>query len=242
MLWIVVAAILTMFALLALVQSPLQQKHSDLRATPRVCLVTGASRGIGQETAKQLAAQGDLVVVSARTLADAERSAQGIQNAVAVELDVLNPTSRAKAVEFIYALFGRLDVLVNNAGVVGRDKSESRVQACNFEAARALAELCLPYMLQWGYGRIVNLGSVLALRTKRGAYGESKRQLHNWTQSIGWKLCGSGVTVNAVCVSARTRMSPKSRYTVGQAAQAVVFACNMQDPNVSGRVLRQTGL
>ena len=90
--------------------------------TTKVALITGANKGIGLETAKQLGKLGITVLVGARDLAKGEEAAEVLRgigvDARAIKLDVVNEADRAAAAKFIEKEFGRLDILINNAGVM----------------------------------------------------------------------------------------------------------------------------
>src|SRR5271156_4002163 len=95
----------------------------------KVALITGANRGIGFETAKQLGEKGIIVVLGSRKLSDAEADdaklkSEGI-DALGIQLDVTKPTDRTAAAKFLDQKFGKLDILVNNAGVLISDPETS---------------------------------------------------------------------------------------------------------------------
>ena len=96
----------------------------------QIALVTGANKGIGQQIAKDLASKGFTVLVGTRSLANGEAVTEGMEgNAKPIQLDVTDQASIAAAVEHIRSAYGRLDVLVNNAGVSRADKPSGGVPA-----------------------------------------------------------------------------------------------------------------
>jgi NAD(P)-dependent dehydrogenase (short-subunit alcohol dehydrogenase family) len=190
----------------------------------RVALITGANRGIGLETAKQLGEQGVTVVVGARTLKAAEETAaklkaQGI-DAYGVQLDVVNPDDRTAAAKFLEEKFGKLDILINNAGVNGKegltslvsqveDSELERVFSTNLFAVVALTREVLPLLKKSEAGRVVNLSSILgsiALHAdpasriynfKSLAYDASKSALNAYTVHLAWELKDTPIKVNS---------------------------------------------
>ena len=145
-----------------------------------VALVTGANKGIGLQISKDLAARGFIVLVGSRNLANGETAAKGIgKDAHAIRLDVTDPASIAAAAERIRREFGRLDVLVNNAGITSKVAPgatfEERVKTnvpssspldniravfeTNVFGVIAVTQAMLPLLREAPAGRIVNVGS-----------------------------------------------------------------------------------
>ncbi|MFY9940139.1 MAG: SDR family oxidoreductase [Silvibacterium sp.] len=192
----------------------------------KVALITGANRGIGFETAKQLGEKGITVVLGSRKLSDAEAAAaklkaQGI-DAYSVKLDVTKAADRTAAAKYLDEKFGKLDVLVNNAGVAsGHDfgtnsttkttEEELRsVYETNFFSVVALTQQLLPLIRKSAAGRIVNLSSVLgslALHADPGSqiyafktfsYNSSKAALNAFTIHLAAELKDTPIKVNSV--------------------------------------------
>lgn len=190
----------------------------------KIALVTGATRGIGLQTCRQLAQAGVRVLLAGRSLASATQAADSLRSeGLAVDplaLDVTDPASIAAAAAHVQATFSRLDILVNNAGVlldaadrkpseqslkVWRDTFETNVFAV-VEVTRAF----LPLLKAAATGRIVNVSSQLGsfgLHTdpaspiydfKMPAYDASKSVVNAWTVHLAHELQGSTVKVNAV--------------------------------------------
>lgn len=145
-----------------------------------VALITGANKGIGRQIATELAGRGFTVLVGSRDLAKGEEAASGIDgNAIALQLDVTSEASIAAAAERLRAEFGRLDVLVNNAGIASNAEPgtsfEERLKQnvpsqASMEYIRsiyetnvfgliAVTQAMLPLLRQAPAGRIVNMGS-----------------------------------------------------------------------------------
>ena len=185
-------------------------------STRRVALVTGANRGIGYEICRQLAFQDVEVLLGARERAKAHAAAdrlskQGLSVTPTV-LDVTSAESTQSLARRIDREQGRLDILVNNAGIF-LDKDAS-AESVDLERVRVTMEtntfgpirLCqavLPMMRRQGYGRIVNLASVLGSLTEAGprylAYRMSKTALNSLTRVLSKELAGTGILVNSMC-------------------------------------------
>jgi 3-oxoacyl-[acyl-carrier protein] reductase len=182
----------------------------------RVALVTGASRGIGRAIAEALAAAGYRVVINfARHGEQAEATRAAIASsggtAVAVQADVSDSREVARMFATIDADFGRLDALVNNAGIGSRvdrltdidDETWRRTLAVNLDGAFFCMRLAIPRLKAAGGGRIVNVSSGAA-RTGGGIgahYAASKAGMLALTAKAARELAGDGISVNAVLPS-----------------------------------------
>jgi NAD(P)-dependent dehydrogenase (short-subunit alcohol dehydrogenase family) len=191
----------------------------------KIALVTGANRGIGLETARQLGQKGVTVLVAARTLKSAEETAsklkaEGIE-AFPLKLDVTNAYDRETAVKTIGDKFGKLDILVNNAGVGPQDgvltlktinTTEEELQnifGTNLFATIAVTRSLLPLLKKSEAGRIVNLSSILgslALHAdpnspiaaiKTFAYDASKTAINAFTIHLAAELKDTKIKVNS---------------------------------------------
>src|SRR5439155_10373351 len=176
----------------------------------RVSLVTGASRGIGRAVARALAGQGATVYLGSRDsarLAEAvgEAAAAG-GRAVAAPVDVTDRSSVKAAVDAILRAEGRLDHLVNNAGVARdnlllrmRPEEWDEVLAVNLTGAFHCAQAALRPMLKQRYGRIVNVTSVVGLTGNPGQanYAASKAGLIGFTNALAREVASRSITVNA---------------------------------------------
>jgi NAD(P)-dependent dehydrogenase (short-subunit alcohol dehydrogenase family) len=178
-----------------------------------VALVTGATRGIGREVARQLADRGYTVIVSARDVGKAEAFATEIGGgALALELDVSDPASIDAAVAAVGADPGRLDVLVNNAGV-GLDWGVSatepdfdviqEIAETNLYGAYRLAVGLLPLLRASDHPRIVNVSSGMGGVAEMGGwapgYRLSKAGLNAVTRMLSTELADAGFLVNSAC-------------------------------------------
>jgi NAD(P)-dependent dehydrogenase (short-subunit alcohol dehydrogenase family) len=186
-------------------------------ATKKVALVTGANKGLGFEIARQLGEKGYTVVMAARDDEKAETAAAKLRaeglDAHPVKLDVTDSEDIAKLPGFFQEKFGGLDVLVNNAGIVGESKGGSRVENLkktfdtNVFGVFAVTEALLPLLKASPAGRIVNqssiLGSLSFVGTGQGGpftlpgYTSSKAALNMLTVVAAYELKDTHVKVNA---------------------------------------------
>jgi len=178
----------------------------------KVSLVTGASRGIGRAIARLLAARGATVVLGARDQARLAESVAEIESlgglASAVSLDVADRASVDAAFDGVLKQHGRIDHLVNNAGItrdnlllrMKRDEWEA-VMATNLTGVFHCTQSALRPMLKQRSGRIVNLTSVVGITGNAGQanYSASKAGIIGFTRSMSRELAGRKVTINAVC-------------------------------------------
>jgi 3-oxoacyl-[acyl-carrier protein] reductase len=205
------------------------------RLDGRVALVTGASRGIGQAVALELAEAGaDLVLCSTRAHG-CEPTVREVmarkRRAIGVTADVASSADCDRLVRAAEEVFGRVDCLVNNAGTVRRARVEDttdddydRVLAVNLHGPFYLARRVLRGMVERRYGRIVNVSSISS-RTGSArlvSYCASKWGLNGLTQALAEELRGTGVTVSAVLPgSVDTDMLKGSGYPPAMTARQV---------------------
>ena len=220
----------------------------------RVALVSGGNRGIGREVARQLAEKGLAVVMGSRDPGKGEAVAQELGNGiVATQLDVTDEESVGSAISFVEREFGRLDVLVNNAGIAD-GWSGAAVEAdfdrvkeileTNLFGAWRLAKAALPLMRKNGYGRIVNVSSGMGQLSDMGGhspgYRVSKTGLNALTRMLAAELEGENILVNSVCPGwVRTDMGGENaRRSVEQGADTPVWLATLPDDGPSGGFFR----
>jgi NAD(P)-dependent dehydrogenase (short-subunit alcohol dehydrogenase family) len=215
----------------------------------RTALVTGANRGLGFETARQLGRLGLRVMLSARDAEKAERAAETLRgeglDVVPYELDVTSDESCARLGEL-----GTVDVLVNNAGIVGESASgvgadEMReVLETNTLGAYRVTQALAPGMRDRGYGRIVNVSSGMGQLSDMGggsaAYRVSKTALNALTRIFANELSGAGVLVNSVCPGwVKTDMGGKNAAREPEEGVAtIVWAATLPDDGPTGGFFR----
>ncbi|TRC96833.1 glucose 1-dehydrogenase [Mesorhizobium sp. WSM4303] len=172
----------------------------------RVALVTGASRGLGFAMAKALAENGATVIVNARGMDALSAAAERI-GAEALPFDVADAAISRAALEGIVERHGRLDILINNAGIQHRkplveweDDDFDRVIAVNLSACFRMIRDAVRLMLPNKFGRIINTGSVAAIlgRPTIHAYVAAKAGLHGLTRSTAAEMGRHGITINAI--------------------------------------------
>jgi acetoacetyl-CoA reductase len=180
--------------------------------TGEACLVTGGSRGIGRAIALELGRHGASVAVGYAHNAEAaeaviaEITGSGGQSC-AFLCDVRDPEAVESAVATVVERFGKIDVLVNNAGIT-RDRSLAKmateewddVLQTNLDSVFHVTARVLPHMVRAGYGRIINISSVIGLHGNfvQANYAAAKAGIVGFTKSAALELAKKGVTVNAI--------------------------------------------
>ena len=173
----------------------------------RVAIVTGSARGIGRAVAEQLADQGVTVVVSDRDATLGEEVAQAVSGWF-VPSDLSDSDACERLVHEIAGRYGRIDILINNAGV----QHVSPISEFPVEQWKMIVDLMLtapfvltkgvwPYMKKQGWGRIVNVASIHGLVASpcKSAYVSAKHGLLGLTKTAALEGGADGITVNAVC-------------------------------------------
>ncbi|MBE6595102.1 MAG: SDR family oxidoreductase [Ruminococcaceae bacterium] len=171
-------------------------------------LITGGSRGIGAETVRTFAKNGDRVAFFYRENRGAAEAVAAETGAVAICCDVADPTAvRIGVIEAVAALGGGIEVLVNNAGVahmgLSRDMTDAEwrhVTDTNLSAAFYLSREVQQYMIPCGWGRIIHIGSMWGKvgASCEVAYSAAKAGLRGLTMALCKELGPSGITVNCV--------------------------------------------
>lgn len=241
---------------------------SEAQNTRPAALVTGGGRGIGRAICLALAKAGfDVCINYAASAAAAEQTAEeckafGMQ-AMTLQADVTDPAQCQALVETAAKTFGRLDVLVNNAGVTA-DKLILRMQEADFDkvinanlkGAFFCCKTACKLMMRQRYGRIINISSVVGLHGNAGQsnYAASKAGLIGLTKSLAKEFAARGVTVNAVApgfietdmTAAMSDAAKEAALTavpagkIGHAedvANAVAFLASAEAGYITGQVL-----
>lgn len=235
--------------------------------TGRVALVTGAARGIGLATTRLFLEDGWQVAMLDRDHAELDRAAALPDDVLPLPFDVSDPAQVARAMARTIARFGRLDALVNNAGVaefgpIGQTDFAMwrRVMATNLDGMFLMSQAATPH-LKATQGAIVNIASISGLRasTLRVAYGTSKAGVIHLTQQQAVELGEHGIRANTVCPGpVRTKLAmevhspdiisayhdaiPLNRYgTEREIAEVIAFLCSARASFVTGQTIAADG-
>jgi NAD(P)-dependent dehydrogenase (short-subunit alcohol dehydrogenase family) len=185
----------------------------SFKLTGKRALITGAGKGLGKVMAGALAQAGADVAISARTLADCEAVASEIiqatgRRAVPIAADVINAADVDRMIAEAERAIGPIDILINNAGVNIRNNAHDLTEAdwdtvidVNLKGPFLVSRKLGPAMCQRGWGRIINLGSIMSVIALpgRAAYAAAKAGVLNLTRVLALEYAGKGVTVNALC-------------------------------------------
>lgn len=237
---------------------------SNNKSEKRIAVVTGANRGLGLETARQLAQRGMEVIVTCRSASKGEVAleklrAEGLE-VLFQPLDVTSESSVADLGAFIHSRCGRVDILVNNAGVFldvhgSEDTGGASVFNTSLEILSAtlrtnlygpllLAQELTPLMKQQHYGRIVNvssgMGQLSDMEGKSPAYRISKTALNALTRILAAETQGYNILVNSVCPGwVKTDMGgPDAERSLDQGASGIVWAATLGDDGPNGGFFR----
>jgi len=223
----------------------------------RVAVVTGANRGLGLETARQLLAHGLRVALTGRDFPSVERALDGLKaapgSAIAVPMDVTDPSSIKRAHGAIVKALGSVDVIVNNAAILlfeSSDVLETPLDGFRetFETnCFGVIEVCrefVPPMAERGYGRVVNVssgaGQLAKMSTYAPAYSMSKSALNAFTRILAQTYRDAGVLANVVDPGwVRTDMGgPSAPRSVQQGADTTVWLATLPDSGPTGGFFR----
>jgi NAD(P)-dependent dehydrogenase (short-subunit alcohol dehydrogenase family) len=222
-------------------------------ADQRTVLVTGATRGIGEEVARQLLARGDRVVVTGRDPARVAATASGLGgDAVGVVLDVADPAAAEAAAAEVADRGGALDVLVNNAAI--HYDTWQRASSADLGVVREALDTnllgawqvtlaMLPLLRRSAHPRIVNVsseaGAISEMTGGIPAYAVSKAALNALTRLLAGELRAERILVNAVCPGwVATDMGGPGGRPVAEGAASVTWAVDLPDDGPTGGFFR----
>jgi NAD(P)-dependent dehydrogenase (short-subunit alcohol dehydrogenase family) len=181
--------------------------------TGHVAIITGGSKGLGAAIAAGLASAGAITVIVSRGLSEAEQVAGEITagfgtRSLPFSADVTSPHSVNEMVGKVMAETGRIDILINSAGINIRGsiadltyEEFQKVQKTNVDGTWLCCKAVLPHMKKAGYGRLVNIASTLGVvgLANRTPYNSSKGAVVTMTRGLGLELASTGITCNALC-------------------------------------------
>jgi NAD(P)-dependent dehydrogenase (short-subunit alcohol dehydrogenase family) len=252
----------------------LNHQTTDPPMTPssrKVALVTGAARGIGLAVARKFLAEGwrvALLDIEGELLWNSVEALKAAGNTLGLHCDVSDAGAVASAFAEIERRFGRLDALVNNAGIAvfaplleTSNEDWRRVLEVNLTGPFLCTKTAVPLMREHGGGAIVNITSISAVRasTLRSAYGTSKAGLAHLTKQLAVELASLGIRVNGVAPGpVETAMAkavhtaeiradyhdaiPLNRYGLEEElAEAVFFLCSDRASYITGQILAVDG-
>jgi len=184
-----------------------------MKLKDKIAIVTGASRGIGLEVAKELGKQGATVIINGLNKEEGEARAKELSSTgINVEFRAFDVTDEAQVTENIKAIgeqYGKIDILINNAGGLGgRSRFEEmttdfyrKVLALNLDSVFFASRAAIPYLKKGGHPTIINVTSNAAWNAGgpgAGMYGTSKAGVHTITRALAKDLAEYGIRVNAV--------------------------------------------
>ena len=262
---------LGILTLLLSIQFAAISKNQSPPLIMKVAVVTGAARGIGLSISKKFLEEGYQVAildVDQKTLLQTMKQDFDTNNVLGLECDVSEPDQVDQSVNRVVEEFGRIDVLVNNAGIAEFKpmletsyEEWSRILAVNLNGPFICSQACAPFMLKNEGGSIVNIASISGLRasTLRIAYGTSKAALMHLTKQQAAELGNKGIRVNAIAPGpVDTAMAkkvhtadirsdyhdviPLNRYGLEEEiADAVWFLCSDSASYINGQIIAADG-
>jgi 3-oxoacyl-[acyl-carrier protein] reductase len=228
----------------------------DLGLTGRVAVVTAASKGLGRSAAQALAAEGAKIVLNARSADVLEGLAATMDDAIVVAGDITDPALPAQIVDTACARWGRIDIIVANAGgpPTGRalevdDQQILEAVNANMLASIRLARAAVPHMRQQQWGRICFIASMSVRQPIRdlALSNMARTGLWAWTKTAAQDLADDGITVNLAAPGLHATDRLIERGVTGRTGdpadfgQAVAFLCSEQANFINGIALGVDG-
>lgn len=190
------------------------------RLAGKVAIITGSGSGIGRASAHCMASEGAMVIIADVNIANARAVANEIKakkgRSLAIKADVTRPIQVKRMVDRVLKRFGKIDILMNNAGTGGDTSGRSKLGppltniddadwdftfAVNMKGIFIMCKAVMDHMKSRKYGRIINVSSVAGKKPSVliPAYSASKAAVINFTQVLSQELAPQGITVNAIC-------------------------------------------
>ena len=244
------------------------------RLKGKVAVITGGNSGVGEATAKLFAKEGAVVVITARREAALTKVAEEIKaaggEAFAVSTDISKPEDPERLMELVLKKYGKIDILINNAGMQYRCKAESfpvdkwkQIIDVNLNAVFILSQLAGQTMLEQGHGKIINIASMTSFFGSEmvPAYSASKGGIMQLTKALANEWMQHGINVNAIAPGYMetaltsdmklknpaqyeeiTRRIPAHRWGKGEdLAGAVIFLSSEASDYISGAIIPVDG-
>ena len=233
-----------------------------------IAIVTGGAQGIGYAVAERFSQSGARVAVWDVDAALAKEAAEKLEGSVGIEVDIMNPAAVAEAVSLTERTLGPVTILVNSAGIAGKNANLAeypieewrRVIELNLNGTFYVNRAVVPGMIQRNYGRIVNVSSIAGKEGNptASAYSASKAGVIALTKSLGKELAGHDIAVNCITpAAARTRIFdqitqqhidymlskiPRNRFVeVTEIASMVAWLCSRENSFTTGAAFDLSG-
>lgn len=239
---------------------PKNHERKTMTTTQKIAIVTGGNRGLGFETSHQLAKQGFKVILTSRDEDKGKAAADKLQSenldVIFHRLDITSDESTQKLAEYIREQFGKLDVLVNNAGIYLDDKvgvnsvfntkidTVKQTMETNLYGALRVTQALIPFMKKQNYGRIVNVSSGMGqLSDMEGGYTGyrlSKTALNALTRIFANELQDTNILINSVCPGwVKTDMGgADAPRTLEEGVDTIVWLATLPDSGATGGFFR----
>ncbi|ADL53967.1 SDR family NAD(P)-dependent oxidoreductase [Clostridium cellulovorans] len=220
----------------------------------KVAVVTGASSGLGKDAALAYAKEGVNVALLARRVEKIEEIAKEVESlgvkAIAIKCDVAKEEEVKVAIETIVNEFGRIDILLNNAGVTAHGGVDSlseeewnKVMDINVKGIYLVSKYVIPVMKEQNYGKVINISSVNAILGEKGgifirhAYNTSKAAVLGLTKAMGASYAQYGITVNAICPGLfESEMTERTLFTSQKFLEKYNTLCPASRPGKKGEL------